>query len=182
MVIAALAAGSIWWLSGRNDPVTTAQPSGSPSAAAPETPESSTTASTSSEPTPTPSSTPTPQTSVSPTPTPSDDDDKPTAAQLAEALTSYYALVPDRRDEAWSRLTSSYQRSPSGGRQGYEQFWKPIERVSISGVKGNPPDEAEATITYVYKDGRVSKERTTFGLVEDDGILKINSSRVVDGG
>ena len=79
-------------------------------------------------------------------------------------------------------MTSSYQQSPSGGRQGYEQFWKPIERVSISGVKGNPPDEAEATITYVYKDGRVSKERTTFGLVEDDGILKINSSRVVDGG
>jgi hypothetical protein len=182
VVIAALAAGSIWWLSGRNDPVTSGQPSTSPSVVAPETPESSATPSTSSEPTPTPSSTPT-QTSVSPTPTPSDDDDdEPTAAQLAEALTSYYALVPDNRDEAWNRLTSSYQRSPSGGRQGYEAFWKPIERVSISGAKGNPPDEAEATITYVYEDGRRLRERTTFGLVEDDGILKINSSRVIGGG
>ena len=141
------------------------QPSSSPSAVAPETPASSTTESASSEPTPTPSSTPTPSRSVTPTPTPSDDDDddEPTAAQLAEALTSYYALVPDRRDEAWSRLTSSYQRSPSGGRQGYEQFWKPIERVSISGVKGNPPDEAEATITYVYKDGRESRNEPRSG-------------------
>ncbi|HSU37226.1 MAG TPA: serine/threonine-protein kinase [Propionibacteriaceae bacterium] len=181
LVIAALAAGSIWWLSGRNDPVTTAQPSTSPTVVAPETPETSATTSTSSEPTPTPSSTPTPSATPTPTPTPSDDDDddKPTAAELAEAITTYYSLVPDRRDEAWDRLTSSYQRSPSGGRQGYEAFWKPIGRVSISDVKGKPPNEAEAVITYVYRDGRTDRERTRFGLVEDDGILKINSSQVV---
>ena len=185
LVIAALAAGSIWWLNGRDDPGTTGQPSTSPSITVPETPASSATPSASSEPTPTPSSTPTPSPSVTPTPTPTpsdDDNDEPTAAQLAEAITTYYSLVPDRRDEAWSRLTSSYQRSPSGGRQGYEAFWRPIERVSIKGAKGNPPDEAEAVITYVYKDGRRLAERTAFGLVEDDGVLKINSSRVVSGG
>ena len=182
MVIAALAAGSIWWLSGRNGAVTGGQPSNSPSAVAPETPEGSSTPSASA---PSPSATATPQASVSPTPTPTDDDDDdddPTAAQLAGAITSYYALVPDRRDEAWSRLTSSYQRSPSGGRQGYERFWDAIERVSVARVTGDPPDEAEATITYVYEDGRVVRERTEYGLVEDDGILKINSSQVVGGG
>jgi cytoskeletal protein RodZ len=182
LVIAALAAGSIWWLSGRNDPVTTAQPSTSPSVAAPETPETSAAPSASSEPTPTPSSTPTPSATPTPTPSDDDDDDEPTAAELAEAITTYYSLVPDRRDEAWDRLTSSYQRSPSGGRQGYDAFWEPIERVSISGAKGNPPDEAEAVITYVYKDGRRVQERTRFGLVEDDEVLKINRSEVVSGG
>jgi eukaryotic-like serine/threonine-protein kinase len=185
LVIAALAAGSIWWLSGRNDdPGAVGQPSNSTSAAATETPESSPTSSPFSEPTATQSNTPTPSATRTPTPTPSDDDgdDEPTRAELAQALTSYYSLVPDRRDEAWSRLTSSYQRSPSGGRGGYEAFWKPIERVSISGAKGNPPDEAEAVITYVYKDGRRVRERTRFGLVEDNGVLKINSSEVVSGG
>ena len=180
LVIAALAAGSIWWLSGQNDPPTTAQPSTSPSVVAPETPASSDTPSASSEPTPTPSSTPTPSVTPTPTPTPSDDDDdEPTAAELAQAITTYYSLVPDRRDQAWDRLTRSYQRSPSGGRQGYEAFWKPIGRVSVADVEGKPPNEAEAVITYVYRDGRALRERTRFGLVEDDGILKINSSRVV---
>jgi serine/threonine protein kinase len=189
VVIAALAAGSIWWLSGRNGAVTGGQPSTSPSSVASETSEGSSTPSASA---PSPSATATtPRASASPTPTPTptptddddddDNDEEPTAAQLAEAITSYYALMPDRRDEAWSRLTSSYQRSPSGGRQGYERFWDPIERVSVARVTGDPPDEAEATVTYEYEDGRVLRERTAFELVEDDGVLKINSSRVVSG-
>jgi hypothetical protein len=37
----------------------------------------------------------------------------------------------------------------------------------------------QATITYVYKDGSVVAERTSFGLVRDDGQLKINSSHAL---
>ena len=68
---------------------------------------------------------------------------------------------------------------PSGGRKAYEKFWDAIDRVSVSRVTGKPPDKAEATVTYVYKDGRVVRERTAFGLVNDDGTLKINSSKVL---
>ena len=49
----------------------------------------------------------------------------------------------------------------------------------MTGETGKPPDKAEATITYVYKDGRVVRERTAFGLVNDDGTLKINSTTVL---
>jgi hypothetical protein len=36
-----------------------------------------------------------------------------------------------------------------------------------------------ATLTYSMRDGRIIRERTSFGLVSDDGVLKINSSRVL---
>ena len=49
----------------------------------------------------------------------------------------------------------------------------------MSGVTGKPPNKAEATVTYDYKDGRVVRERTAFGLVDDDGTLKINSTTVL---
>jgi hypothetical protein len=45
-------------------------------------------------------------------------------------------------------------------------------------VVGNPPGSAKATVTYFYKDGRVVDEDTVFGLVRQDGILKIDSSSV----
>ena len=52
-------------------------------------------------------------------------------------------------------------------------------RVSVSGVIGLPPGRAEATVIYYYKNGRVDTERTAYGLVEEDGQLKISSSTVL---
>ena len=43
------------------------------------------------------------------------------------------------------------------------------------------PIKAEATITYVFRHGRVVTERTAYGLVNDDGLLKINTSPVLSG-
>jgi hypothetical protein len=76
-------------------------------------------------------------------------------------------------------MTPSYQTGKTGGRKSYEQFWGAVDRVSVSGVTGKPPDRAEAIVTYSYKDGRVVRERTAFGLVNDDGTLKINSTTVL---
>jgi serine/threonine protein kinase len=101
------------------------------------------------------------------------------ATDLAQAITSYYALMPRDTDEAWPRMTANYQRDHAGGRSGYESFWRPIARVSASNVTGRPPGRAEATIVYYYKSGRVDTERTAFGLVEQGGMLKISSSTVV---
>ena len=42
-----------------------------------------------------------------------------------------------------------------------------------------PPDSAQATLTYYFNDGRVGRERTAYGLVNDGGRLKINSSTVL---
>jgi eukaryotic-like serine/threonine-protein kinase len=103
----------------------------------------------------------------------------PTAAQLRKAITSYYALMPGNTNQAWPRMTASYQANHAGGRQAYERFWDAIGRVVVSDVSGSPPGSAQATLTYYFKDGRVVTERTAYGLVNDGGTLKINSSSVL---
>jgi hypothetical protein len=101
------------------------------------------------------------------------------ATDLAQAITSYYALMPTGTDQAWTRMTANYQTNHAGGRRAYQRFWNAIDRVSVSGVTGLPPGRAQATVTYYYKDGRVVTERTGYGLVEEDGRLKISSSTVL---
>jgi serine/threonine protein kinase len=99
----------------------------------------------------------------------------PSASQLAKAVRDYYGLLPEDTDAAWARLTEQFQNGRAGGRQTFDAYWAGIRRVSVSGVTGTPPGTVEATVNYVYKDGRTVSERTTFGLVSEDGILKINS-------
>jgi eukaryotic-like serine/threonine-protein kinase len=103
----------------------------------------------------------------------------PTAAQLRRAITSYYALMPRNTDAAWPRMTAWYQTNHAGGRQAYRRFWDATDRVSVTDVSGIPPSSARATITYYFKDGRVVRERTAYGLVNDGGRLKINSTTVL---
>jgi hypothetical protein len=50
----------------------------------------------------------------------------------------------------------------------------------VNGAKGARPSNAEATITYYYKDGKVAVEQTAFGMAQEDGILKIDSSTVLN--
>jgi serine/threonine protein kinase len=171
-------------------PVTAAP---TPGTSAPEATASATDATPSTSETPSTESSPSPSatassTSASPTPTstPSPSPSKsasgkPSAAELAAAISSYYALMPDNTDAAWPKLTSSYQRNTTGGKKAYENYWGQISKVSATDVSGNPPDGAQATITYTYKGGKVVKEKTSFRLVEDGGVLKINSTRILRG-
>jgi serine/threonine protein kinase len=102
-----------------------------------------------------------------------------TAAQLRQAMTSYYALLPRNTEAAWPGMTDSYQRNHAGGRLAYQRFWDAISKISVTNVKGSPPRSAQLTITYYFKDGRVIRERTAYGLINDNGRLKINSSTVL---
>jgi serine/threonine protein kinase len=103
----------------------------------------------------------------------------PTAAELRRAITSYYALMPRNTDAAWPRMTASYQTNHAGGRQAYQRFWNAIDKITVADVRGIPPDSAQATLTYYFKDGRVVRERTAYGLVNEGGRLKISSSNVL---
>ena len=87
--------------------------------------------------------------------------------------------MPRNTDAAWPRMTASYQTNHAGGRQAYQRFWDAVDRISLADVKGMPPDSAQATLTYYFKDGRVVRERTAYGLVNEEGILKINSTTVL---
>ena len=113
-----------------------------------------------------------------PTRRPSRVSNPPTAGQLAAAIRSYYALMPAGTDQAWPRMTAWYQANHAGGRSAYERFWGQFSRVTVSNVSGQPPNRAEATLTYYFKSGRVDTERTVFRLVTEDGQLKISRTTV----
>ena len=136
----------------------------------------STSATASSSPSPAPTRT---TRSPSPSRTSTPRSSEPTAAELENAITSYYALVPGNTDQAWPRMTSAYQRNHAGGRRAYQRFWDQVERVSVSQVDATPPSRVDATITYRRSGGRVVAERTSYRLVRDGDILKIADSTVL---
>ena len=101
-----------------------------------------------------------------------------TPEQLQGAITDYYALVPANLPAAWNRLTANYQQSHAGGFTGYQNFWSPVQRVTVFDVSAKQGGAVDATIDYFFKDGKVVEERTSYGLVAEDGLWKIDSSTV----
>jgi eukaryotic-like serine/threonine-protein kinase len=101
-----------------------------------------------------------------------------TPEQLQGAITDYYALVPGNLPVAWNRLTANYQQSHAGGFAGYQSFWSPVQRVTVVDVSARQGDAVDATIDYFFNDGRVVEEQTSYGLVTEDGLWKIDSSTV----
>jgi eukaryotic-like serine/threonine-protein kinase len=95
-----------------------------------------------------------------------------------QAITDYYALMPRNLTAGWERLTADYQQNHAGGFTGYENFWNPVQRVTVLDVSANQDGAVDATVEYVFKDGRVIEERASYGLVAEDGTWKIGSSTV----
>jgi serine/threonine protein kinase len=101
-----------------------------------------------------------------------------TPEQLQQAIIDYYALMPENLPAAWKRLTANYQQNHAGGFTGYQNFWNPVQRVTVSGVSAKQGGTVDATIDYFFKDGRVIEEQTSYGLLAEDGLWKIDSSTV----
>jgi serine/threonine protein kinase len=101
-----------------------------------------------------------------------------TPEQLQGAITDYYALVPGNLPAAWNRLTANYQQNHAGGFTGYQNFWSPVQRVTVVDVSARQGDAVDATIDYFFNDGKVIEEQTSYGLVTEDGLWKIDSSTV----
>ena len=104
-----------------------------------------------------------------------------TSDQVAQqqAVIDYYGFIPANLPEGWGRLTSSYQRTTAGGFGGYSRFWDAMSQVSVRGVSPGAGNTVDATVTYVYRDGRTSEERTLFTMVQEDGVWKIGDSRIL---
>jgi serine/threonine protein kinase len=201
----AVLASLLWWQYGDPGPLAvqseeSARPGSTPSAARTSSAPTPSQAAGSGQPTPSPSTPADPTTQAAPTQSPTRTTaprtsrppatrqptkepargaDASSAADLAQAITSYYALMPAGTEQAWSRMTANYQTNHAGGWSGYTEFWRPIESVSIREVVGLPPGRARATIIYYYRSGQVDTEVTAFGLVEEGGQLKISSSDVI---
>jgi hypothetical protein len=144
-------------------------------------PSPSTSASPSPSPTPsasaspTPTATTSPSTAPSPSPTSAPASGSPTSSELADAIRTYFALLPGNTDAAWNRLTPSFQQGHAQGRAYFDSFWGDYRSVTATDVQGAAPDQASATLTYVAKDGTRTVERDTFRLVRQDGVLKIDA-------
>jgi serine/threonine protein kinase len=178
LVLAALITGGVLLASSHSaPPATSAPPSHSPA------PASSSTASASPSPSPTPTSaspspSPTPTATASPGPTATTSapaSGTPTSSALADAIRGYFALLPGNTDAAWNRLTPSFQQGHAQGRAYFDSFWAQYRSVTASGITGEAPDRAGATLTYVAKDGTRTVEHDTFRLVRQGGVLKIDA-------
>jgi hypothetical protein len=135
----------------------------SPSASAP----ASTTApaATSSAPEATPSAEATPPPSSSPPPTPVDG--PPTAAEVRNALTSYYALLPGNPQHAYE-LTGPRLRAAES-RANYVRFWNRFSNVTLGQVSAQDGSlVATGTVTYT-ENGAPQREQHTFTLVRGEG-------------
>lgn len=123
---------------------------------------------------PAPSST----TQESPTPPSVPGGPQDTPEQRQGAITNYYALVPGNLPAAWDRLTANYQQSHAGGFTGYQDFWSSVQRVMVVDVSAGQDGAVDATIDYFFKDGKVVEEQTSYMLVAENGLWKIDSSAV----
>lgn len=103
----------------------------------------------------------------------------PATSDPAGAVSSYYALLPDDTDAAWNRLTKRFQEHTAKGRDSFDAYWASVDSVSVSDAVSTGPKDAEATIHYVYDDGRRVSERTAFHFKDDGGELKIDRTESV---
>ncbi|MCW2508883.1 MAG: Serine/threonine-protein kinase pksC [Modestobacter sp.] len=162
-----------------------------PSAGASSTPSVSTSAPTTPEPSPTPtpttesSATPTsasapsttaPSTTPEPSPTPPAGPAAGSAAEVRQALTSYYALLPQNAQRAYD-LTGPTLRSAES-RGNYIAFWKRFSSVTLGPVSATDGSlTATASVTYVENGAAVPEEHTFVLVRGDGGRLLVDSDR-----
>ena len=88
-------------------------------------------------------------------------------------------MLPGDIAGAWPMMTADYQENHAGGRGAYEAFWGAIAAVDIADVTASAPDQAQATLTYYFRDGSVIQEVTAYQLVDEGGVLKIAATDVL---
>ncbi|MCZ2836097.1 serine/threonine-protein kinase [Modestobacter sp. VKM Ac-2985] len=138
---------------------------------------SETPAPTSAVPTPSvtpPPTAPTAAPTLTPTPTPAGPAPG-SAAEVVQAVTSYYALLPGDAGAAWER-TGPRLRAEIGSRAAYLAFWDRFQSVSRGPVSAQDGSlVASVPVTFTERNGTVSAEQHQVTLVRgDDGRLLID--------
>ena len=98
------------------------------------------------------------------------------AGVLQQAVSAYYALLPDHPDQAWARLGPALQ---SQGQDAYDSFWhgvKNLQVVSPPQAQGN-----DVTITVAYRTQGHDRVQEThqLGMILSDGTPLINADQLV---
>ena len=100
---------------------------------------------------------------------------EPGAAALEQTVRNYYALLPDRLDEAWTYLGPAVMEQ-AGGRDGYARFWGQFRDVAAENVQADG-NTVTLTIIYTRPDGSTETEPylLEMGTADDGRILIIFS-------
>ena len=167
LAVAAVAALVTLLLTGQDTPKDKDRAAASTSSSSKPTTATSTTTTT------TPTTTTTTTTTTPPPPTTTTAAQQPTSP--ADAIASYYALMPNNRDQAWPRLTPKFQEGKAGGRSGYDSFWSQFSSVTATGVTQTGENTVEVNLSYVRKNGGTESERHRYTLVNQNGTWLIDS-------
>ncbi|MEI4273243.1 serine/threonine-protein kinase [Klenkia sp. LSe6-5] len=178
VVLLLLVGGGTWWATRGTDGPTTASPTPTTtSVAAPpaDAPVPTTTGQTTPEQTTAP-------TTPAPTEAPTGQPEVVTAAEVSQAITDYYALLPDDPRDAY-RLTGPTLQGVIS-EKGYRDFWKQFDDVVLGPVTATDGSlVATAQVTFVEDDeddGGEQVEQHRFTLVEGpDGRLLVDEDIAV---
>ena len=140
-------------------------------------------ASASPSPTATPSKTPTATPSLTPTPTPSPSLTEQAKPSPEQFVRDYYSLVNARQlSAAWQKLTPRFRRDQANGVDGFTNWWKSVDQVSVDGTQlvtmtGN---SAVLEIKLTYRQGaKITSEIKQMNLIwnKDSGQWQIDETR-----
>ena len=91
---------------------------------------------------------------------------------------SYYSNVTKDTDRTWDKLSPRMQ-SFARGRDGYDAFWKTIDKVKVNQVRAYASaTRASIDLTFTRNDGSTSTETHQFTFVTHDGDYLIDSDRL----
>lgn len=100
------------------------------------------------------------------------------AQQLERSLATYYQELPGHLAAAWADVTPRY-RAYLGGMAGFQAFWRPYDRVTLTGPDVQLPDSVYVTVAYHRKTGGYEVEKTGFVLVKQGDRWLIDASAVL---
>ncbi|ASR36791.1 serine/threonine protein kinase [Prauserella marina] len=107
------------------------------------------------------------------TPTP----ERPSPAELEDAVSAYYAMLPGDTDEAWQGLGEGLREQ---GERKYEKFWDKVDEVEVvSGPNALDDSTVQVGLQFVMENGNVHREVHRLGMVVEDGRPLIDSDEVV---
>ncbi|GAB2843629.1 serine/threonine-protein kinase [Lentzea nigeriaca] len=100
-----------------------------------------------------------------------------TAAELQQAVADYYALLPDRTDEAWTRLSPAMQAQ---GRDQYEKAWKGVKTLVVTAApQATNADTVTIGVEYTTESSGRLRETRQLHLITDGGKVLIDSDQVL---
>ena len=98
---------------------------------------------------------------------------------LEKFVDSYYSEVTKDTDRTWDQLTPRMQDA-AGGRNGYDSFWKTIDKVNVNQIQADPSGQSAAVnLTFTRNDGTSSTETHQLTFVRDRGDYFIDSDQLL---